>query len=147
VPLHAERYPGLPLSLSGWCLAGDSGAGALYASRGFRPARWSHLMAADLTAAGPGAPVPSGVQVVAFTAELAEDSRLVRNEAFRGHGQADQMTTDDWTYFLSYNSFRPAFSYLAYDGAEPLGVLISREYDAASFSGPASRSEPPPSCR
>jgi mycothiol synthase len=130
VPLHEERYPGLPLSISGWCSAGDSRASALYASRGFRPARWFHLMAADLTAAGPGAPVPSGVRVVAFTAEMAEDARLVHNEAFRDHWQARQFAPGEWAHFLSYNAFRPAFSYLAYDGAEPLGVLISREYDA-----------------
>ena len=43
VPLHEERYPGLPLSISGWCPAGDSAASDLYASRGFRPARWFHL--------------------------------------------------------------------------------------------------------
>jgi mycothiol synthase len=130
VPLHEERYPGLPLSMSGWSSAGDSGESALYASRGFRPARWFHLMAADLTAAGPGAPVPAGVQVAAFTAELAEDARLVRNEAFRDHWQASQSAPGEWAHFLSYNSFRPAFSYLAYDGAEPLGILISHEYDA-----------------
>jgi mycothiol synthase len=124
VPLHEERYPGLLLSISGWCSAGDSLASVLYASRGFRPARWLHLMAADLTEAGLSAPVPAGVQVVAFTAQLAEDARLVRNEAF------GEMTPGEWAYFLSYNAFRPAFSYLAYDGAEPLGVLISREYDA-----------------
>lgn len=126
VPLHEERYPGRPLSISGWCPAGDSGASALYASRGFRPERWFHLMAADLTTAGLSAPVPAGVQVVAFTAELAEDARQVRNEAFR----EDQMTPGEWAHYLSYNAFRPAFSYLAYDGAEPLAVLIGREYDA-----------------
>jgi mycothiol synthase len=135
VRLHEERYPGLPLSISGWCPADDSWASALYTSRGFRPARWFHLMAADLTtgdltAAGLSAPVPAGVQVVAFMAELAEDARLVRNEAFRDHWQPDQMTPDEWAYFLSYDAFRPGFSYLAYDGAEPLGVLIGREYDA-----------------
>jgi mycothiol synthase len=124
VPLHAERYPGVPLSTSGWCPAGDSAASALYASRGFRPARWLHLMAADLTTAGLSAPVPAGVQVVTLTAELADDARLVRNEAF------GEMTPGEWAHFLSYNAFRPAFSYLAYDGAEPLGVLIGREYDA-----------------
>ena len=130
VPLHVERYPDMPLSLSGWCPAGDSAASSLYASRGFRPARWFHVMAADLTAAGPGAPVPAGVQVVPFTEELAEVARLVRNEAFGDHGQADQVTPDEWAHFLSYNAFRSAFSYLAYDGAEPLAVLIGREYDA-----------------
>jgi mycothiol synthase len=130
VPLHEERYPGLPLSISGWCSAGNSGESALYASRGFQPARWFHLMAADLTTAGPSAPVPAGVQVVPFTAERAEDARLVRNEAFRDHWQPDQVTPGEWAHFLSYNAFRPVFSYLAYDGSEPLGVLISREYDA-----------------
>jgi mycothiol synthase len=132
VPLHEERYPGLPLSISGWTSAGHSGESALYASRGFRPARWFHLMGADLTAAGLSAPVPSGVQVAAFTADLAEDARLARNDAFRDHWRADQMTAGEWAYFLSYDSFRPAFSYLAYDGAEPLGVLISHEYDACT---------------
>ena len=93
VPLHVERYPGLPLAISGWCPAGDSAANALYASRGYGPARWFHVMGADLTAGdlttgdlttgGLGAPVPAGMQVVTFTEELAEDARLVRNEAFR----------------------------------------------------------------
>jgi mycothiol synthase len=130
VPLHKERHPGLPLSISAWCSAGDAGASALYASRGFRPARWYHLMAADLTVAGLAAPVPTGVHIVAFTAELAEDALVLRNEAFGAHGQADQMAPDEWAYFLSYNSFRPDFSYLAYDDAELVGVLIGREYDA-----------------
>jgi mycothiol synthase len=130
VPLHEERYPGLPLSLAGWCPAGDARARALYASRGFRSVRWFHLMGADLTAAGLSAPVPAGIQVVPFAAELAEDARLIRNEAFLDHHQTDQMTPGEWAYFLSYDSFRPAFSYLAYDGAEPLGVLIGRQYDA-----------------
>ncbi len=130
VPLHVERYPGLPLSISGWCPAGDSGASSLFASRGYRPARWFHVMAADLTAAGPEAPVPAGVQVVTFTEDLAEEARLVRNEAFSDHGRADQVTPDEWAHFLSYNAFRSAFSYLVYDGAEPIGVLIGREYDA-----------------
>jgi mycothiol synthase len=130
VPLHKERHPGLPLSISAWCSAGDAGASALYASRGFRPARWYHLMAADLTVPGLSAPVPTGVHIVAFTAELAEDALVLRNEAFGAHGQADQMAPDEWAYFLSYNSFRPDFSYLAYDAAELVGVLIGREYDA-----------------
>jgi mycothiol synthase len=130
VPLHEERYPGLPLSISGWCSAGNSGESALYTSRGFRPARWFHLMAADLTTAVPGAPVPAAVQVVTFTEELAEDARLVRNEAFRDHWRTDPLAPGEWAHFLSHDAFRPAFSYLAYDGAEPLGVLISREYDA-----------------
>jgi mycothiol synthase len=130
VQLHKERHPGLPLSISAWCSAGDAGASALYASRGFRPTRWYHLMAADLTMAGLAEPVPTGVHIVAFTAELAEDALVLRNEAFGAHGQADQMAPDEWAYFLSYNSFRPDFSYLAYDDGELVGVLIGREYDA-----------------
>ena len=130
VPLHQERHPGVPLSLAGWSSAGNLGESALYASRGFRSARWFHLMAADLTTAGLSAPIPAGVHIVTFTAELAEDARLVRNDAFRDHWQADQLAPGEWAHFLSYNAFRPAFSYLAYDGTGPVGVLISREYDA-----------------
>jgi mycothiol synthase len=71
-----------------------------------------------------------GAHIVTFTAVRAEGARLLRNEAFRDHWHADQMTPGEWAHFLSYSAFRPAFSDLAYEGAEPLGVLISRHYDA-----------------
>src|SRR5215468_6598528 len=37
LPLHQERYPGRPLSLSGSCLAHNAAAVALYAAHGYRP--------------------------------------------------------------------------------------------------------------
>ncbi len=104
VPLHKERHPGLPLSISGWSSAGDSAASALYASRGFRPARWFHVMGADLTTGGLSAPIPAGVRIVAFTAELAEDARLLRNEAFRrSRARRPGGRPTNGPHFLSYN--------------------------------------------
>jgi len=51
VPLHRERYPDLPLSLHGSCLAGNAAAAALYAAHGYQPVRWFHAMTRDLSAA------------------------------------------------------------------------------------------------
>jgi mycothiol synthase len=39
LPLHQERYPGRPLSLSGSCLSHNAAAVALYAAHGYRPGR------------------------------------------------------------------------------------------------------------
>jgi ribosomal protein S18 acetylase RimI-like enzyme len=53
IPLHHERYPGRPLSLSGLCLSPITTAVALYAAHGYRPSRWFHEMTRDLSAALP----------------------------------------------------------------------------------------------
>ena len=130
VPLHGERYPGRPLTLSGSCLSRNAEAVALFAAHGYRPARWFHAMVRDLSAAMPDSAEPAGVQIVGFTPERSQDARLVRNEAFHDHWGSTENTAEQWAHFLSYQAFRPAFSFLAYDGQEPLGVIIGHEYDA-----------------
>lgn len=131
LPLHRERYPGRPLSLSGSCLAGNAGAVALYAAHGYRPARWFHAMTRDLSAALPDVRVPAGVEIAGFTPERLEDARLVRNEAFHDHWGSTETTAEQWAHFIGFTAFRPAFSFLAYGGGEPLGLIIGHEYDLA----------------
>jgi hypothetical protein len=63
----------------------STAAAALYAARGYRPARWFHAMKRDLKAPLADAPEPPDVQVVPFSPELSEDARLIRNEAFADH--------------------------------------------------------------
>ena len=53
IPLHRERYPDRPLSLSASCRSYNAAAVALYAARGYHPVRWFHAMARDLTTALP----------------------------------------------------------------------------------------------
>jgi ribosomal protein S18 acetylase RimI-like enzyme len=130
VPLHRERYPGRPLTLSGACISGNDGAVALYAAHGYRQARWFHGMTRDLATPLPEVPGPAGVDIVGFTPERSPDARLVSNEAFRDHWGSTDDTVEQWAHFTGLGAFRPALSFLAYAGQEPLGIIMSQEYDA-----------------
>ena len=129
VPLHRERYPDRPLSLSGFCLSHNAAAVALYAARGYQPVRWFHAMVRDLTTALPEVPAPPGVQITAFTPEQSETARLIRNEAFTDHRGSTETSAEGWAHFMAASAFRPAFSFLAYASGEPAGFVISHEYD------------------
>lgn len=130
VPLHQERYPGRPLALTAGCLSRIAGAVALYAAHGYQEARWFHGMTRDLSGALPEISIPAGIEVVRFTAERSQDALLVRNESFRDHWGSTDETAESWAHFTAYQAFRPALSFLAYAGGEPLGLIIGHEYDA-----------------
>jgi len=130
VPLHDDRFPGRPLSLSGGCLSRNAGAVALHEQRGYQPVRWFHSMTRDLSAAIPAAMIPAGVEISGYAPERAEHALLVRNESFRDHWESTETSTQSWARFLASPAFRPGLSFLAYEGSEPLGMLISREHDA-----------------
>ena len=132
VPLHQERYPGRPLTLSGSCISRNDDAAELYAAHGYRQVRWFHGMTKDLTAALPDVPAPAGVQIAGFTPAISQDALLVFNEAFRDHWGSIQSNAEQWAYHTGERAFRPALSFLAYAGQEPLGVIICYEYDAAT---------------
>lgn len=130
VPLHEERYPGRPLSLSGDCLARNAAAVALYEARGHSQARWFHGMTRDLSAEFRDVPTPAGVEVAGFTAERSHDAFLVRNDSFRDNWGSTPTTAESWAHFTGQRSFRPALSFLAYAGQEPLGIIICQEYES-----------------
>jgi mycothiol synthase len=130
VPLHDDRHPGRPLSLSSGCLSGNAGAVALHEQRGYQPVRWFHSMIRDLTAAIPEPVVPAGVRIVGYQPDMAEHARLVRNESFRDHWGSTETSAELWAHLLASDAFRPGFSFLAYEGSEPLGMLMSYEYEA-----------------
>ena len=130
VPLHHDRHPGRPLSLSSGCLSSNARAVALFEQRGYQPVRWFHSMVRDLSAAIPDAVAPTGVRIVGYQPDMAEHARLVRNESFRDHWGSTETSAETWAYFLASAAFRPGFSFLAYEGSEPLGMLISYEYEA-----------------
>lgn len=130
LPLHQERHPGRPLALAGGCTSRNTEAIALYAAHGYRQTRWFHQMTMDLSGPVPVGPVPAGVAIAGYTAERAEDARLVRNEAFRDHWGSTETTTERWTHFASSGAFRPALSFVAYADGEPLAIVLGQEYDA-----------------
>jgi mycothiol synthase len=130
VPLHHDRYPGRPLTLSSGCLSSSAEAVALHEGRGYQASRWFHSMLRDLSAPLPPAAVPEGVRIVGYRPEMAEHARLVRNESFRDHWGSTEVTAEHWAYLMARDAFRPGLSFLAYEGPEPLGMLVSREHEA-----------------
>jgi mycothiol synthase len=132
IPLHQERYPRHPLMLAGSSISRSAGTVELYAAHGYRQVRWFHGMTKDLIAALPDVPAPAGVQIVGFTPARSQDALLVFNEAFRDHWGSVGSNAEQWAYHTRERAFRPALSFLAYAGDEPLGVIICYEYDAAT---------------
>lgn len=130
LPLHQARYPGHPLALSASCPAGQEDALALFAATGYQQARWFHFMSRDLTGTVPGGQLPEGTQIARYEAGLSQAARQVRDEAFRDHWGSTKTSAESWQHFVGHERFRPAFSFLAYLGGEPAGVLIAHEYDA-----------------
>jgi mycothiol synthase len=129
-PMHKERFPGQPLSLGGRCLARTDGAVALFSARGYQESRWFLRMSSDLTANLPAIRNPAGVRIVGFAPELSQDAHLVNEEAFRDHWDWTEMTAEGWAHFMASQAFRPAYSFIAYDGDEPLGLVVGHEYDS-----------------
>jgi mycothiol synthase len=129
LPLHLDRHPGRPLSLSAACISTNEHALALYTVNGYRPVRWFHEMVRDLSEPPAEASAPAGVRIVGFSPERTNDARLVRNEAFHDHWGSTEQSVESWAHFMEFAGFRPKFSFLAYVGDEPLGVIISHEYD------------------
>jgi mycothiol synthase len=130
LPMHQTRYPGHPLALSASCPANHGDALALFAAAGYQQARWFHFMSRDLIGEVPAGQLPEGTRIAGYAAGLSEAARQVRDEAFGDHWGSTRTTAESWQHFVGHERFRPAFSFLAYIGDKPVGLLIAHEYDA-----------------
>jgi mycothiol synthase len=128
--LHQERFGGQPLSLAGYTQASNARAVALYAAHGYTQARWFRGMRRDLSLPLPQAGVPDGIEIAGFTDARSPDAMLVRNESFRDHWGSTEYTEEGWRHAAGQQAFRPEFSFLAYGGGQPLGLVIGLEYAA-----------------
>ena len=127
--LHAERFPGYPLSLSANIPTLNVGAIALYERHSYKPVRWFNGMVRDLSLPLEEGNTPPGVEIVSWSRELLADSRLVRNEAFHDHWGSTETTAEVWEHFMVSAAFRSEFSFLAYVDSEPAGCVICHEYE------------------
>ncbi len=99
----------------------------LYAAAGFSPVRWYTTMRRDLGAPLPTCPLPEGLRVVPFTAELDEAVRVAHNEAFADHWGSEPLTVEAWAHHDAH--FAPAWSFVALTaGDEVAGYLLSGRY-------------------
>jgi mycothiol synthase len=132
LPLHQARYPGHRLALLASCPAGQGDALTLLAAAGYQQSRWFHFMSRDLTSAVPDGQLPEGTRIAGYAAEHSQAARQVRDEAFCDHWGSTPTTVESWQHFVAHESFRPSFSFLAYLGDKPAGVIVAHEYDAFS---------------
>ena len=130
VPLHEERFPGAPLSLCAGTLAGHAGSEQLFADQGYEQRRWFNTMRIDLSRELPESPLADGVTVRTFTSEISEDARRIRNEAFRDHWGTTECSPEIWAWVTGGSAFRPGFTVVAYEGEEPLSLVLSEEFEA-----------------
>ena len=128
--LADQGRPGLPVTLNVSGLRTNAVALDLFAASGFEQVRWFHVMERPPAAPVPPAAPLDGLTIVGFNAERSEDARLVRNESFRDHWQSTEMSAEQWDRFNSGRAFSPAYSFLCYAGDEPVGMIISHEYEA-----------------
>jgi mycothiol synthase len=137
LPLHLERFPDSPLSLSSRCASQNTSALTLHEQSGFRPMRWFNGMTRDLSVPLTGFENPKGVEVVGWAPEHSEEARQIRNDAFRDHWGSTETTQAGWDHIMTAAAFRPQFSYLAFSGVEAVGLVLSQEYE--SYPGEVGR--------
>ncbi|MFD3312637.1 GNAT family N-acetyltransferase [Streptomyces sp. NPDC058694] len=129
---HRERFPDLPGEAHIQLHAPNTTKGDLYRQAGFEARRWFFDMCRPLDDDPIPATTPAGgLRVVPFTEAYDEATRLAHNEAFLDHWGHTPSTPDRWRHqSTGARSFRPDASFLALDGNEVAGYLLSHEYDA-----------------
>jgi mycothiol synthase len=135
VPLHADRFPGQPLTVQCGFPESDAAAAELFAQHGFVPVRYFRKMARGLDRDElPRVRVPDGLEIVAYRAELDEAIRVAKNEAFADHWGVIPTTPEVWRSMFTGPEFRPALSPLAVDAAtrEIVGLIVTHEHQADS---------------
>jgi ribosomal protein S18 acetylase RimI-like enzyme len=103
------------------------GRQALYERHGFRPVRYFYRMCRDLRRPIPDRPLPDGLTVTTYRAELAEAVRQADNEAFSDHWSHEPVSANDWQQFIVGNSaFRPDLTPVVLDGDEVVAFSLNR---------------------
>jgi ribosomal protein S18 acetylase RimI-like enzyme len=111
------------LSLPGWTVAyqeeGNASAARLMTRFGLRLERYFTSMERVVEEPIPEFPASDGIEIVPFTRELSEATRLARNDAFRDHWGSQPTVPERWEQFVGGEAFRDDLSFVAVesDGA------------------------------
>jgi mycothiol synthase len=88
----------------------------LAAKAGFDPVRRFLEVARPVHEPVPDLPGPAGLELVPWTAELDEATRLAQAEAFVDHWGSEPRSAEEWAqWYTGHRSFRPDLSMLAVD--------------------------------
>lgn len=132
---HAERHPGLGLTLTITGPSDNVAQERLMADIGLAPERWNFVMRADLSKPSPEpAAVPAGLVLRRYDDSFEAALLRAHNEAFRDHPNFTPWSEAMWRHWVTGSrSFRPELSFVVVDAARPeevVAYLQSAEYDA-----------------
>lgn len=109
----ARREERLPAWIAMYAQERTADAIALGLEAGFGIERYFHTMERDLAADIPEVPLADGIEIVTFSPELREPTRLARNDAFRDHWGSQPTSAERWERFVTGEIFREDLSVVA----------------------------------
>jgi len=131
--LHTALHPTMPLVATTMVESRSAGHVALAESLGFAANRYFYELEVALGESLAQVPIPSGYEIVPFSATRSEEVRQVVNAAFSQHWGSTARTPEEWAAsFTDSKRFVPSTSYLALDRASGavIGFVLSRHYPA-----------------
>ncbi len=107
----------------------NAGALRLFERAGLQPVRYFADLRRALSESS--SPVrPTGFRIVPWDASRSEETRLVKNSAFRDHWGSTPMSSEHWMTMTTGFGSRPDLSYLAVSPqGSVVGFLVSHRYD------------------
>jgi mycothiol synthase len=124
---HQARFPQLPGEYEAGPFGHVAGTVALLDRAGYTPVRWWNVMRQDLPE--PPAerrPVPAGLHLCPYDPARDDAVRRAHNEAFAGHWGSSERDPAEWAqWFTGQRAFQAASSFLAVDGEEIAGYVLS----------------------
>lgn len=121
-----SRFEGpLPVSVQVDATAHQDDLVALASGRGFRALRTFVEVARDMAVTVPEVPAPAGLELVPWSVDLDEQTRLAQVEAFEDHWGSEPRTREEWTqWYTGHRSFRPDLSVVAREPASGMVVAL-----------------------
>lgn len=109
----AERTETLPAWIAMYAHERTADAISAAQDAGFGIERYFLTMERDLAEEIPDVALPSDIELVSFSPEVSEGTRLGRNDAFRDHWGSQPTPQDKWERFVSGDIFRNDLSVVA----------------------------------
>ncbi|MFZ6004685.1 MAG: GNAT family N-acetyltransferase [Actinomycetota bacterium] len=121
----ASRFDGgLPVSVQVDATAHQPGLVALASRAGFERVRTFVEVARPVVVTVPEVAAPSDLELVPWSADVDEETRLAQVEAFTDHWGSEPRTREEWIqWYTGHRSFRPDLSVVARDPVS--GVVVS----------------------
>jgi len=125
--LHRERHPDAPGAVLVPVHERNPSKHALVRAAGYEPVHWEYLMTRGLGEPLPKiASTPPGLTVAPYVRARDEVVRQAHREAFADHWGTTPPDPVRWSqWFTGARAFRPAVSWLALDGDEVAGYLLT----------------------